>query len=99
MPKELVRHSGRDDFADLVIQWGRDEVGDHWELPRVRVFIAAATPLNVIVMQPQEGSSMWSAEQPGQTIGPVDCHLDREQINRLIRVLRRARNAAYGADE
>ena len=104
MPKELIRGRGRDDFADLLIQWGRDELGDgngytQPQEPRIRVFVAGAMPLNHIVMQPDEGSSMWQPEHPSATVGPVDLHLDREQCNRLIRVLRRARDQAYGRDE
>lgn len=98
MPKELVRHSGKDDFADLMVQWGRDELGDPNGEPRVRVFIAGARPCEIIVMQPQPGSGFYEDDSFG-TIGPVDCRLDREQINRLIRVLRRARDQAYGKDE
>lgn len=108
MPKERVRKSNQNGFADLLIQWGRDEVGDHLDTGegRVRLFITAAelgTP-GGFYFHPQLTDEEKLTEPDrigahGEGIGPVDIMLDRTQINRLIRVLRRARDQAYGRDE
>lgn len=112
MPKERVRKSGRDGFADLLVQWGRDELGtdekyQEWDgRPRVRLFVAAAElgKPGAFYFTPDLSDDEKAANPDrlgahGESIGPVDIMLDRQQTNRLIRVLRRARDQAYGRDE
>lgn len=105
MPKERIRKSSRDGFADLLVQWGRDEVGDRDEQPKVRLFIIASEfgiP-GCFWFEPRPDNPNALPENAigknGEMVGPVDIMLDREQVNRAIRVLRRARDAAYGRDE
>lgn len=104
MPKERVRHSGPDGWADLLVQWGRDEIGDGGPVdrPRVRLFVANVdlpSPRGSFMFHPDDDSARGMGLNPGDAVGPVDVMLDREQINRMIRVLRRARDQAYGRDE
>jgi hypothetical protein len=63
----------------------RVEVG--WSRDR---YVAVATT-RVSAKQPGDGETLWDEGQH------VD--LNREQINELIRVLRRARDQAFGRDE
>jgi hypothetical protein len=101
MPKERVRHAGSDGWADLLVQWGRDEMGDDPAAPRVRLFVTTAElgPAGSFMFHPDDDSAKSMGVNPGDGVGPIDIMVDREQINRLIRVLRRARNQAYGGDE
>lgn len=102
MPKERIRHSGKGDFADLMVRWSKEDHGnavDGVESPKVDVLIAAPD------LPGHEGSYMFTPKQPeifgladGESVGPISVSLDRGQINRLIRVLRQARDAAYGSD-
>lgn len=109
MPKERVRKAGREGFADLLVQWGRDEIGtdeqyqEFDQRPRVRLFVIAAE-LGIpgsFAFHPEPGPDAHpdTIGAHGEAIGPVDIMLDRQQVNRLIRVLRRARDQAYGRDE
>lgn len=111
MPKERVRKSGKDGWADLLVQWGDEitaqEKYQEWdERPRVRLFIIATElgPQGSFYFYPQVSDEEKRLNPDliganGEGIGPVDIMLDRQQINRLIRVLRRARDQAYGADQ
>jgi len=107
MPKERIRKSCREGFADLLVQWGEDEIGRHEacqhgnEDPRVRLFVIAPDlgPRGSFMFEPDDDSAKSMGLDPGCRIGPIDMMLDREQINRMIRVLRRARDQAYGKDE
>lgn len=102
MPKERIRHSGQGDFADLMVRWSKQDLGcatDGVEAPKVDVLITAPD------LPGHEGSYMFTPEHAdtfdmadGESVGPISVSLDRGQINRLIRVLRQARDTAYGAD-
>lgn len=55
---------------------------------------------NVASMSDREvGEEIIRRVEAGRVFTEVAAHLDRSQCNRLISVLRRARNSAYGADE
>jgi hypothetical protein len=102
MPKERVRHSGNNSFADVMVRWEKEDRGsatDGVEACKVDLFIAADD------MPGRGGSFMFTPENPeayglseGESVGPISIDLNRSQINRLIRVLRQARDSAYGAD-
>ena len=102
MPKERVRHSGNNSYADVMIRWekeGNRFTANGVKTPTVDLFIAPDD------MPGRGGSFMFTPENPeayglneGESVGPISIDLDRGQINRLIRVLRQARDSAYGAD-
>lgn len=100
MPKERVMKSARDGYADLLVQWGRDELLAE-DRPLVRLFIAPSEGLGALrgffAFHPEDPESI--GLKPGESVGPIDIRVDRAQINRLIRVLRRARDATFGRDE
>lgn len=96
MPKERINCSTSDN-SHAVVGW-RPDPGDgsgHAQLATLHtaepvVTISGAVPANATT------SAMSHTAQTEPTGWYVD--LNREQINRLIRVLRRARDAAYGPD-
>jgi hypothetical protein len=102
MPKERVRHSGSNSFADVMVRWekeGHGQATNGVEDCKVDLFIVASD------LPGRGGSYMFTPENPeafglaeGESAGPISIDLDRGQINRLIRVLRQARDSAYGAD-
>ena len=109
MPRDRVRHSGNNSWADLVVRWrkkGTDPGVIGAEGILVDLFVASRD-------DPGRSGSFWfepdnpenfgaeprvEGERPQQW-GPISIDLDRQQINRLIRVLRTARDQAYGRDE
>lgn len=106
MPKERIRKSGSEGFADLLVQWGPDEIGptelyQEWDGPRVRLFIIAAElgHAGSFMFHPTDDAAKDMHLSAGAAVGPIDIRWDRQQINRAIRVLRRARDQAYGKDE
>lgn len=108
VPKERVRKAPVDGYVDLLVQWGQDEVGpvdaSNPYGRTVRLFPIATElgPQGGTMFHPNEPLPVAEGcepMQPGSAVGPVDIRLDRDGINRLIRVLRRARDAAFGRDE
>jgi hypothetical protein len=109
MPRERVRHSGNNSWADVVVRWskqGTDPGVIGAEGILVDLFVASRD-------DPGRSGSFWfEPDHPenfgakpkvegerAEQWGPISIDLDRQQINRLIRVLRRARDEAYGRDE
>lgn len=104
MPRERVNASGNNGWTDLTVAWSK--LGTHDQIienqvdgQHVRIYPTAKelpgyggfysfTPENAEQFNSEAGSSF----------SPVSIDLDRTQINRLIRVLRTARDAAYGSD-
>lgn len=107
MPKERIRKAPVSGYADLLVQWGAEEIGraeDFGEPRTVRLFIIAAElgPSGGFMFHPDEPLPVAEGSEPmqrGSAVGPVDIRLDRDGINRLIQVLRRARNSTFGVDE
>lgn len=105
MPKDRISKSGSDGFMDLSVQWGRDELGPVDAVLRAKVRLMAMAPEGIpgsIEFVPDHsamGEEMAENWQGCRSCGPVDMWLDRNQINRLIRILRKARDQAYGKDE
>jgi hypothetical protein len=97
MPKENITCSTSDDFR-AEVRW-RPDPGDGSGDVQIATVNTAKSQVTIVAAVPAgiTSSSAMSSAGPGTENGWfVD--LNREQINRLIRVLRRARDAAYGAD-
>lgn len=108
MPKEIIERTGKTCFADVMVRWGKPQSsqlqgGD----ARVDLFMISRNSLGQIDgsfwFEPNEHSSYYeepltSDKRPSMQ-GPVSVDLNRQQINRLIRTLRTARDQAYGRDE
>jgi len=105
MPKERVRASGNNGYADIMVRWSKEGSAEQEEIggPEglcVNLFVAAKE------LPGHSGGFYFSPEHPetfnlseGDGVGPISIDLDRAQINRLIKTLRNARNSAYGHDE
>ena len=94
MPKERICQSSQGD-ADLLVSW---EPQDRSEYRYVTLW-PTDRPLvteGYFAFHPTGSSIEKMGPDP---VSPVRIDLDREQINRLILALRRARNAVYGKDE
>ncbi len=102
MPKEIVYRTGTNCFADAMVRWDKQGQGVHspgQEDARVDLFMISQS------LSHPKGSFMFEPEDPeqmglpsGSKVGPVYVDLNREQINRLIKLLRKARDQAYGPD-
>lgn len=103
MPKERVRHSGGNSFADLMVRWEKEGSS----VPPATG--AEHCKVDLLMVAPdgpgRGGTYMFTPDDPeafglndSGSVGPISIDLDRGQINRLIRVLRNARDSAYGAD-
>lgn len=95
MPKERVCNSNPNDFADLMVGWSKAPDG------KGEVEISPAS----LDLPGRSGGYYFHPHSPesiglteGESCGPIVVHLDRGKVNRLIRVLRRARDDAFGAD-
>lgn len=106
MPKERIRKSGRDGFADLLIQWGPEELGADDGRRKVRLFVIASElgPAGAFYFYPELSDDEKAANPDrigarGEGTGPVDIMLDRDGCNRMIQMLRRARDKTFGRDE
>lgn len=112
MPKEVIkgRYLGTDETPEphAVVGWTRD-IG-HVEIAVAQPYDLPAPNTRTIpeVMREELTDPKWSnssnyAEALETMIQVYErgwyCQLDRDGINRLIRTLRRARDAAYGKDE
>ena len=87
MPKEIVRGDG----YDVEVRWGADgsvQVASVMQPP-----LTAESPASLGTLV-----ETWSTEERFAATGLYST-LDRRQVNDLIRILRRARDAAYGRDE
>jgi hypothetical protein len=109
MPKEVIYRSGKNCLADVMVRWnkGGPEEGKPDDAPRVDLFMISQSPrypTGGFWFEPDHPERIGLADSPipeGERkpmVGPVSVDLNREQINRLIRTLRRARDQAYGAD-
>lgn len=97
MPKENVNSSTSTDRR-VEVCWHADPANDgSGHVQVASVHHPGQSPANLAYTTMPATVTTSSAAYPDTESGwYVD--LDREQINRLIRVLRRARDAAYGAD-
>lgn len=107
MPKERIRKSHSNDYIDLSVSWGKGLSGDligGYQTPYVRLFPSIA-PVGLtevhggVMVHPNPEDAHLLGLEPGGSVGPAQMHLNREQVNQLIRVLRRARDQAFGRDE
>lgn len=103
MPKENVSCATSGD-SRLEVRWRPDngEGTGHVQVATVRLAPAEVTYLN-LGNQPTGTTLSSTSTSPGPRTATDESNgwfldLDRERINRLIRVLRRARDAAFGAD-
>lgn len=96
MPKERIRKSGRDGWADLLVQWGPEELGLDQRVVRLFIIAAELGPAGAFMFHPERPEEI--GIESGSSIGPIDIKFDRDQLNRLITVLRRARDKTYGRD-
>jgi hypothetical protein len=105
MPKERVRASGNNGYADVLVRWSKQGSAEQSGFVDaggvfVNLFVAAKE------LPGYAGGFYFHPEHPetfnltnGDGVGPVSIDLDRAQINRLIKTLRIARDSAYGNDE
>lgn len=110
MPKEVIYRSGDNCFADVMVRWnkgGTEEGKSDGGAPRVDLFMISQSPhhpTGCFWFEPYHPEQIGLADGPtpeGERkpmVGPISVDLSREQINRLIRTLRKARDQAYGAD-
>jgi hypothetical protein len=100
MPRERIEQLGIHPGGDH--QPFRVEVSWHPELGDYVEIVTVAPDANERLKAWEELQESGVASKPGTSFQFFDgwhVHLNRNEINRLIRVLRRARNAAFGADE
>lgn len=108
MPREKLIDSVNDTF-ELVVAWGRDaqylqvatEVAD-WQSRPGAFYDPVVPDLNTTTTTAPSPNITWLATPPGMS--PVAkqgwyVNLNRYQVNELIRILRRARDQAFGRDE
>lgn len=88
MPKEIVRSSTHSVF-DVAIRWGRDSND-------VQIATALA-PDSTFDLKALVDGWYENPETRPETVG-LWADLTRSDINRLIRLLRKARDTAFGAD-
>lgn len=109
MPKEIINRTGTNCFADVAVRWdkpGQQQPPGRHDA-RVDLFLVSRDSLGQFDGQfwfepsdpEKHGLPPNSDERYPQLVGPVSVDLNRTQINRLIRALRRARDQAYGRDE
>lgn len=101
MPKERVRHSGNNSWGDLSVEWEKEGTPPTLGREGIHVNVGVfATDLpgrsGYFSFTPEHPETF--GMEPGSSCSPVRIDLDRRQINRLIVVLRRARDQAYGTD-
>lgn len=108
MPKERIRKADGDGFADLLVQWGPEELGpeEKSDRRRVRLFVIAAELgqpggfyFHPNLTEEEKLADPNRIGAHGEGIGPIDVMLDREGCNRMIQMLRRARDKTFGRDE
>lgn len=97
MPRERITSTTAPEF-DVTVAWNRDST------VQVATIASDATErLRNWTEEPQAGTSVDVAEtKPGTSFNLFNgwhVDLDRSQVNELIRVLRRARDQAFGRDE
>jgi len=108
MPRERVRASGNNSHADVMVRWSKQGSAEAAFRQTVRGAEGILVDLFIAPRDTPNGAGFFSFTpddpasiglSPGESVGPITVDLDRAQINRLIRVLRDARDAAYGRDE
>jgi hypothetical protein len=111
MPSERITKSHADDHIDMVVGWGKGLGGDSLNgplTPYVRLFPCIAPVVRDevtykvrggVYVQPDREDAHLLGLEPGEGVGPAQMRLNRAQVNRLIRVLRKARDQAFGRDE
>ncbi len=100
MPKEVI-HTEDQNFMDIAVSWGVEGVVLAPSPPMRGPEIGKAAGRSLrgrFAFCPEPGSP-FNLDGKTATVGPVRADLDRKSINQLIKVLRRARDAAYGRDE
>jgi hypothetical protein len=104
MPRERIQGAEPTNQFDVIVGWSK-ELNDYVEIATITE--DAHDRLTAWTEAPQlpDGTTYNSSikpTEPGTSFRFFDgwhVFLNRQQINELIRVLRRARNAAFGADE
>lgn len=89
MPKEKINHP--DEPFSVEVNWHRD--ASHVQIASTTRPIDGDTPLPLAKLV-----ESWDDDTKELATG-LFCTLDRYRVNELIRVLRRARDQAFGKDE
>lgn len=95
MPKETI--SSTPNSNTVSVSWGKDR-------PGIQLVTASSTRLVASTVE-RFGQGDYPAREDAQPVAeglPFDgwyADLDRDEVNKLIRVLRRARDQAFGRDE
>jgi hypothetical protein len=92
MPKERIENRTPGAIAEVMVCWGDENPGDS----SIELFVAPARAGGIYFYpdNPEEYGL-----KPGEGMGPIRIKLDRVQSNRLIRVMRAARDKTFGRDE
>jgi hypothetical protein len=101
MPKERVRSSGNNSWGDLLVRWEKEGTPPTLGREGIHVSVGVYAPDlpgrgGFFTFTPEHPETF--GMEPGSSAGPINIDLDRRQINRLITVLRHARDQAYGTD-
>lgn len=97
MPKETIRSSTYGPMFDVEVRWGRDssDVQIATVMPPAQT---SEAPQNLAQLVASWDDACGDPENPDGARG-LYSSLDRHAINELIRVLRKARDQAFGRDE
>lgn len=106
MPRETFRsvHSDPDHAMPVLsVGWGKEypdiEIGVTLDSPEARASLAQLLSDHTALSDEDMESVLDALTQPHSGALGWYAHLERAATNRLIATLRRARNAAFGADE
>lgn len=98
MPARIIESATRDGFADALVRWGPDEKNHDpgpWQGdPLVQLFIRAQGKAGGICFHPDRPEDF--GLHPGEAVGPCYVNLDRDGLDELIAVLKRARRKQFG---
>jgi hypothetical protein len=110
MPKEVIAHSRSvesnawNEVGEVTgkVMTTSPRLTLHWStLTSTELDLTGSVSLSIACYPPVSLEEYAAAQSwPPEPLGEYYTNeLDRDQINKLIRLLRKARNAAYGADE
>lgn len=94
MPAELIRANTSNEHVNVSVRWGRAPA-----MSTVSIGVVPIRTEDKVLFHPADDRAIAMGLNPGDAIGSPMLELDRGQINDLIRLLRRARDHAFGRDE
>lgn len=102
MPKVVVQYPNTEDPspADVVVHWSKEQGHVQLSISRYPFGVVAVAEMadKAPVLEPRtEDPLVAQGEEPIETTVYSD-PMTRHQLNEMIRTLRRARDAAFGAD-